>query len=161
MRLCGTSALIAQEGGPLFKALSDLFACFSVSVPTEGRVVFESAQVGHVIIRGEIMSVKLPVGTQSTLRIRPVDALGNPALVDGAPTWDQSGHFDLMPGEDGMSAVVRPHGALGNGQVSVTCDADMGAGVRPINGVLDIEVVAGEAVGVSIEMGPVQPVTMP
>lgn len=89
------------------------------------------------------------------LSIRPVDAAGNPAPVDGVPTWSVSDPtlLSVSPAGDGMSAVVTANGPLGSAQVSVSADADMGAGVVLISGTLDVTVSASQAVSLSISSG--------
>jgi len=52
-----------------------------------------------------------------------------------------------------------PGTALGTAQINVTADADLGSGVTTINGVLDVQVVAGQAVGFTIQTSPPVPVT--
>lgn len=84
--------------------------------------------------------------------IKPVDAKGNLAKVDGAPTWavtDES-LATLEVAEDGMSAVVKPVGPLGTFSVQVKADADLGEGVAEIMGELAVELVAGDAVAIAI-----------
>ena len=92
-----------------------------------------------------------------TVSIKPVDAKGNPAAVDGIPAWNVSaeGTVSLFPAADGMSCDVVAVG-VGSVQVNVTADADLGAGVKTIMGVLDVTVVAAEAVGFQITTGPVE-----
>lgn len=89
---------------------------------------------------------------KSELSIQPVSAAGNPARVDGVPQWRSSDDTVLVvtAAEDGLSAVITTTGKLGTAQVSVTADADLGEGVKPISGVLDVEVQASEAVGLTI-----------
>jgi hypothetical protein len=89
------------------------------------------------------------------LSIAPVDAKGNPAAVDGAPAWASSDEtvLTVAASADGLSATVTAVGKLGAAQISVTADADMGAGTVPIAGVLDVSVVAGQAVSLSISTG--------
>jgi hypothetical protein len=60
---------------------------------------------------------------------------GNPAKIDGLPTWASS---------DPSIITV---------QVTVSADADLGEGTRLITGVLDIEVRAAEAVSANIAAG--------
>jgi hypothetical protein len=55
--------------------------------------------------------------------------------------------------EDGLSAQIDAVGPLGNFQVTVTVDADLGEGVKPLIGILDVEVVASEAVVVNFQAG--------
>jgi hypothetical protein len=59
----------------------------------------------------------------------------------------------VEPAQDGLSAVVKAADELGTTQISVTADADLGEGVAPIAGTIDIEVVGGQAVALSIVAG--------
>lgn len=63
---------------------------------------------------------------------------GQPAPVDGAPVWASSDEtvLTVTPSVDGMSAAVDTVGA-GTARISVTADADLGAGVSTITGVSD------------------------
>ena len=86
------------------------------------------------------------------LSIQPVTSAGNPARVDGVPVWTVSDGtvltLDVAP--DGLSAWAIATGTLGPSQVSVSADADLGAGVRDLTATLDVEVFAAEAVALSI-----------
>ena len=89
------------------------------------------------------------------LTIAPVDAKGKPALVDGAPTWASSDEtvVTLEVASDGMSAVasgVTP----GTARVVVTADADLGSGVTPLSGSVDVTITAGAAVSITITAAP-------
>lgn len=90
-----------------------------------------------------------------SLSIQPVDAHGNPALVDGTPTWSVADPniLTITPAADGLSAEIVAAGPIGATQVSVQADADLGGGVKTIAGTLDVQVAAGEAVGLSISAG--------
>lgn len=105
------------------------------------------------------MAVTLPDDKQFTATISVVDAKGNPALIDGIATWASSDPtlVAVTPSVDGLSALVVAVGALGTTQVTVTADADLGSGVRAITGLLDVTVVAGEAVGLTVTAGPLEP----
>jgi hypothetical protein len=92
-----------------------------------------------------------------TYTIRPKTASGKPARLDGVPEWasSDSSIIDVAPAADGLSAVVSSRGA-GIAQVSVTGDADLGAGSRPIIGVGDVVVTPPaeeEATIVEFEIG--------
>lgn len=70
---------------------------------------------------------------------------GNPAPVDGVPVWASSDEtvLSVVPAADGMSAVVDTV-APGTARVSVTADADLGAGTKTITGVSeDVNVTLG------------------
>lgn len=82
------------------------------------------------------------------LAIAYEDASGNPATVDGAPTWSVSDENlgTLEVDEDGLGATLITVGSVGSFQVNVTADADLGEGVRQLVTTLEVEVVGGEAV---------------
>ena len=87
------------------------------------------------------------------------DAAGNPASVDGAPTWASSDTsiVTLDVAADGLSAFAVSAGPLGTSQVSAVADADLGGGVTNITGVMDIEVQASEAVQALVAAGAPEP----
>lgn len=80
------------------------------------------------------------------------DSHGNPASVDGVPVWASSDETVLVvaAAADGMSAVVDTV-APGTARVSVTADADLGAGTKPITGVSeDVNVTLGPSSQASV-----------
>ena len=123
-------------------------------IPGQAVAFIFTADVEGVITEG-ITTMNLQDSQKVVLSIKPVDKKGNPALLDGAPVW-LSSNTDLLTvaaAPDGLSATVTAVGPLGTGTISVTGDADLGAGVTEIAGTLDVTVVAGAAVTVSIEPG--------
>jgi hypothetical protein len=98
------------------------------------------------------MSLLLPIDRVVTLSIQPVDAAGNPAPVDGVPRWASTGpdKLTLTPSDDGLSAVLTPVGPLGQVQVSVTADGLLGPALHVLTGILDVQIVGGEAVSLGI-----------
>ena len=84
-----------------------------------------------------------------------LDAKKNPAQVDGVPVWAGSNDaaFTVTAAADGLSADVVAVN-IGSGQVTVTADADLGAGVTTITGTLDVSIIAGNAVTVQINTDP-------
>jgi len=109
-----------------------------------------------------VMSLILANDHKVTASITPVDSKGNPAAIDGLAAWSSSSP-DIVTvtnvSTDSLSADVVPGTALGAAQINVTADADLGSGVSTINGVLDVQVVAGQAVGFTISTSPPVPVT--
>ena len=93
------------------------------------------------------------------LSVTFLDAAGNPASVDGAPVWGSSDPTIVLveAATDGLSAVATAVGPLGSAQVNVTADADLGAGVESITGLLDVNVVGDKAVTVAIAAGTPEP----
>lgn len=104
---------------------------------------------------GEIDVLVLTDLQKCTISVAFTDAAGNPATVDGTPTWTSSDPSIILvtPADDGMSAVATTVGPLGTSQVAVTADADLGAGITPVTGTLDIQVIASQAVAASIATG--------
>lgn len=74
------------------------------------------------------------------------DGKGNAARVDGVPQWASSDPnvANVVPAADGLSAEVVA-GQTGTAQITVTADADLGAGVETITGIGEIEVISGRA----------------
>jgi hypothetical protein len=89
--------------------------------------------------------------------IKPVDRKGNPAPVDGTPTWltDNADVVALEPSNDGLSCKVTAVGIPGTASIQVTADADLGSGVVPIVGITDVEVTPAPATTIVLTPGPV------
>lgn len=105
------------------------------------------------------MAVTIKDTEKISVEIIVTDAKGNPAKVDGTPIWNVSDPAGLsfLPSDDGFACDISAVGPLGNFQATVEVDADMGLGVKSLIGVLDIEVVAGEAVAVSFSVSAPSP----
>jgi hypothetical protein len=104
----------------------------------------------------------LPVDKLIKVQVSYVDAHGNPAAVDGDVTWASSNpevaHIDVDQG-DSTICTVSAIGEVGTSQITATADADLGAGVRELVTLLDVTVVAGEAVAGTINVvGEAQPI---
>jgi hypothetical protein len=116
---------------------------------------FVTLRYGAFIVtaRGDQMAYTLPNGMAVQVKIAYQDASGNPAKVDGEVRWDTSDPALLtvqVDAGDTMNAVVATHGKVGQGQVTATADADLGEGVRSLVTIMDVDVVAGEAVAGTI-----------
>ncbi len=97
----------------------------------------------------------LKVSEALPLTIEVKDKFGNPAKVDGAPQWAVTAPelASLEVSADGMSALVKPTGPVGPFKVQVTADADLGEGVKPVLGEMEVELLPGEAVSVGLAAG--------
>ena len=83
-------------------------------------------------------------------------AAGNSARVDGVPEWsanDPNSVLKVTASADGLSAVVESTGVIGQAQVQVVADADLGGDKREVTGVLDVEVKPAEAVSAIVVPG--------
>jgi len=91
------------------------------------------------------------------ISLAPVTAAGNPAPLDGMPTWAvMSGDATLEVSADGMSCTFISGVANVINEVSVTADADLGEGVRTISETIVYTVTPAEAatLGIASEVSP-------
>jgi hypothetical protein len=101
-------------------------------------------------------------------RIKPVGVGGRPALLDGVPVWASADETlaTVIAAADGLSALITPVGPIPppsdpadpsskkTVRVTVTGDADLGTGVVPIFGTLDVEITPGNAIGIEVTLDP-------
>lgn len=85
------------------------------------------------------------------------DRKGNPAPIDETvpPTWFST-NTDIgtvTASEDGKTATLSAVGPLGTFQVNANVDLDTTEGTKPGVAVLDVEVIAGDAVIIDIVPG--------
>lgn len=90
----------------------------------------------------------------ATARIAPLDKAGNPAQVEaGKTTWAVSDPaLAVIDSFDDTSAVVRDLGPLGEYDLTVSADADLGEGVTTITDSIHITVVAGPATNLGLSL---------
>lgn len=101
-----------------------------------------------------IPMLQLTETQQCALSVSPVTRKGNPAQVQN-PTWSSSDDAVVtvdVDSTDSLKAKVVAE-APGTAQVNFSADADLGDGVRLLSAVLDVTVVPGEAVTVTIATG--------
>jgi len=107
------------------------------------------------------MAYNLPNDHFVDVQVAWTDAKGNPAQVDGPTSWNTSDQNIAgvdADGTDSTKARVTPGANIGNAQVSASADADLGQGVTTITCLMDVTVVAGQAVaGTITPAGPPQP----
>lgn len=96
--------------------------------------------------------VTLTSSQQVGIRVNPTDKKGNPAPLDGNAQFASTddGIATVAAGSDGLSAVVKATGKIGACQIIVTGDADLGEGIQTLQGVLDVNVIAGQAASFGI-----------
>ena len=119
------------------------------------RIKFTKIQLDpYTFIEGDIMAITLTDSQQVEATIQPVSKKGNPTSIDGIPTVvsaDETIATATML--DATTLQVKAAGAPGSTQVTVSGDADLTPGVKPIFGLLDVTVVPGEAFTISINPG--------
>jgi len=90
-----------------------------------------------------------------SLQVSAVSAKGNPALVENVTfvSTDETILTVVQDVDDPSKAVVSAVGPVGSAQVLASADADLGDGVVLLEGILDVEVKAGEAVTLAVTTG--------
>jgi hypothetical protein len=123
-------------------------------VPVTTRITLKyDGFILTVSATGDRMAYTLPVDHEVEVQVAYVDAKGNPAPVDGDPVWSSSDAAIITVTADttnAMQAMVTPVGPIGTAQVKVEADADLGAGVTSLVTLMDVTIVAGQAVAGTI-----------
>lgn len=96
------------------------------------------------------MSLKISQQVIGTIKV--VDRMGNDAgaSLDAPPLWSTDAallKLDVAP--DGLSGTLVPVGPLGSARVQV----DGVSGGKPLTGSVIVDLTAGEAVSLTIELG--------
>jgi len=84
------------------------------------------------------------------------DSKGNPAQVEGASFTTSDDTIVALkpdPGGDPMKTTISAVGPLGSALITFNADADLGAGVVPIIGTMDVVVNPGQATVVELQAG--------
>lgn len=117
-----------------------------------------------VTAKGNEMAYTLPDDHAVKVKVSYVDAKGHPAQVDGPVEWQSSNETVAnvtADQADPMLALVVPGANLGQVQITVTADVDLGEGVSELITTMDVTVVGGAAVAGQIEPvgepSPIQP----
>lgn len=96
------------------------------------------------------MAFILKDSQQADVSVTVLSRAGNPASVEN-PRWE-SDNSDIVAiaNDEGTSATIVAAGAVGRATVTFLADGDLGEGVKELRGVLDVEVVGGDAAVVNI-----------
>jgi len=102
-------------------------------------------------------SATMPAGSMGTVSVAWKDAAGNTVKVDGPTQWTSTDESIVqITGQSSNPLInnIYAPGPAGNASVHATADADLGQGVQTVTAILDITVIAGEAVGGEITFTP-------
>lgn len=114
--------------------------------------------VGPVTTKSEkqstAMDIKLTTDQQVTVTIKPQSAKGKPVKIDGAPVWSvTAGSCTVDTAPDGMSATIVSSDDAGDSEVTVSADADLGAGVITISDAIRVTVLGAQAQSLGLTAG--------
>ena len=97
------------------------------------------------------------VGNDQTITVTAGTVPSGSAVEAGSVVWASSDPAVATIAADPaneLSAVITPvAGATGTVDITVTGDADVGAGVTSITGIGQLEVIAGQATGFTLSFG--------
>ena len=135
-----------------------------VPEPTPEGFTIITVQYGRftATAKGDQMAYTLPAGMMCSVQVAYVDANGNPASVDGEVTWTSSNDAiatAVVDPSDSTLCSISAIGGIGDAQITATADADLGGGTRELVTLLDVHIIAGEAVAGTISpVGEAQPI---
>ena len=102
--------------------------------------------------------VNLSTDQKVKVTLAPVTATGGPATLDGEPEWTvESGDCTVVPEPGGLSAYIHCGPTIGASVIKVAADADLGAGVRTIEDLVNVEVTNAEAAALGLTVGAPEP----
>lgn len=110
---------------------------------------FFSSRKGRILFMA-----KISASQEAVISVNFTDKKGNVAQPDGVPEWftDNTDVLALTPAADGLSCTARAVGPLGTATVTMKADGKVGPEVKEIVGTLEIEVGAGDASVVNLQM---------
>jgi len=90
------------------------------------------------------------------LSIAPKDVEGNPAALEGVPTWTSSdvAIVTVTPAADGLSATAITVGPEGAATITVVAQGDLtGGGTDTVTDTVEITVVGSQASSLNVSAG--------
>lgn len=152
-----TNAELDDIAADLVDAASRLVS-FGTNLPETAGYVAVLCVSGAIERNNETMAFILQDGQEVDLSANYRDRHGNPATVE-TQTWSSSDDTIIEVTDNGDGTATAAAVALGAGQVQLVADARYGDDVSEIRAVLDVEVVAAEAVNATITPG--EPIDSP
>lgn len=98
------------------------------------------------------MDITSTVEQKVHIQLAPKTAAGNPATLDGLPTWTVDPPATVEVDADGLGAFLISGDTVGSSNWSVSADGDLGSGVRTISegGVYSYTDAEAAALGVTV-----------
>jgi len=100
------------------------------------------------------LELKITNEQKIPVTLKPVTDTGKPATLDGKPAWTViSGNSQVVTSEDGLSAELISSDELGDTEIVVKADADLGEGVEEISDIIKLSVVGATAKNLGLAAG--------
>jgi hypothetical protein len=119
--------------------------------PVRARPLQAKGETKHMATNLQLTDVQ-----EVDLSIGPKDREGNPAQLDGVPTWVSSDPsiVTVTAAADGLSAVAATVGPLGTATVTVTGQGDLtGGGSDEVTDTVTVTVVGSQASSLNVTAG--------
>lgn len=87
------------------------------------------------------------------VQVQPMTAAGNPASVDGEAAFSVTSGTCTIAEVDALSAYVVSGSEPGDSTVTMTVDADLGAGVVPVMDTMVVHVTSATAASLTVTVG--------
>jgi hypothetical protein len=129
---------------------------------TATRIVFTTYREDGSVNEGAYMET-MRADQNQNVTAKILDNKGNQAAVDGIPVWASSDETVIKViniAADGMSVTIAGV-ASGNGRVTMQADADLGAGIENITGLLEYTITPGQATTIELTGGEITDQTTP
>jgi len=105
--------------------------------------------------QGSKMDIVLTNEQQVNVKLNPVSAKGHAEALDGIPVWAVvSGSCTIIPSADGLSCLIVSADVPGDSEISVSADADLGAGVVNISDAIRVTVNGAQAASLGLTQDP-------
>lgn len=134
------------------------------NLPAAEEVHF-SYEVGPVSDKtqpSKVMNIKLTNEQKILVWLQPVTSKGKPVALDGVPEWKvTAGNCTVRPRADGLACLIISGDEAGDSEITVSADADLGAGVRTISDAIRVTVNGAEAQSLGLATGEPTDKTVP
>ena len=100
------------------------------------------------------MDVKSTTEEKVQITLAPKTSSGKDAQLDGKPNWEVvSGNATIDVAENGLSAFVVSEDTAGSSVIKVSADADLGAGIRTNEEIINYTYSNPEAAALGVVAG--------
>lgn len=127
--------------------------CKVSDADTEEDVMGAAFPGSYSVMGSATLDLSITTAEKIRVALHPMTNGGKPVEIDGPPRWGVlSGGATVAPAADGMSAYLISGDGPGDTFVLVSADADLGAGVEDLSGIVRLRVsgVNSEALGLLV-----------
>lgn len=143
--------------GFLHKDFRDLLKLLAIQCDTGRRAVGFGFKIGLPRTKKENrMPLEITITNEQEIdvTVSPKTDTGKPAAIDGKPSWTVvSGNSQVIQSEDGKTGTLRSSDEIGDTQIIVKIDADLGDGVEEVSDIINLKVASATAKNLGLAAG--------